>query len=510
MKARLLVPLLLTSLFANAVRITGQSTTQISTQERTKLSIITNRIRARLENARRTSGLPGIQIGFSYVEGSTPDGRPKIISGSFTAGISDSASGTLLVTTDRMPIGSVANTFLAALALQLVEKGQLNLDDKISRWLGSEPWFPQLPNGNDITLKMLLNQSSGIENHADNSNFQKQWLKSAGRNITRPELISYVLNKKPLFPAGTDYGYSETNYVLAGWIIEKVTGKSLADLITDSFIKPFKLSRTAPANNLSIDGVATGYLKNKPVIVDGKFTINPQWEWAGGTFVSTAEDLARWANLLYGGDVLSASAKNQMMNSLATGDGIIYGIGVVIARSKLGRTYGHDGEFPGYLSEVRYYTKHNVAISMLVNSQETAEASRFLASAVDDFAEVIINATPEPQVITVDYGRMRKLAEDWLSLIDQGKFNEAWDEVSTRLKVRMSKDDWEAMIRNSQRENGKLQTRKLLKVTSSTSSDRKLVAIQFETDFAKKPSATESIVLEREDDEWRITSYSIR
>ena len=509
MKARLVAPLLITSVFVYTSRIAGQSTNQISTPDRTKVSAIAARLRSRIESMRRSSRLPGIQVGFSYEDGVTPDGRPRVVSGSFTSGVLDLTTGTALTTTDRMPIGSVTNTFLAALALQLAGKGQLKFDDKISRWLGNEPWFAQLPNANDITLSMLLNQSSGIENHTTNSTFQKQWLKSAGRNIKREELIGYVLNKKPLFPAGTDYAYSETNYVLAGMIIEKVTGKPIIESITETFIKPHKLDRTAPANSVAIPAVATGYLKGKPVIVDGKFTINPQWEWAGGTFVSSAEDMARWANLLYGGQVLSESAKDEMINSMSTGEGIIYGLGVVIARSRWGRTYGHDGEFPGYLSEIRYYTKHKLAISMLVNSEETPESSRFLISAVDDFAEVIIQATTEPPTLTVDRDQLQKLAESWLSLIDGGEFDKAWEQVSDRLKTRLPKSMWENMIRNSQRENGKLKARKLGTITPSTFG-RKIVAIRFDTEFSKLPSATESIVLEFEDDQWRITTYSIR
>jgi D-alanyl-D-alanine carboxypeptidase len=509
MKARLFAPLLITSFFIYAIQIVGQSTNQISTQDRTKVSALVSRLRARVDSMRRASRLPGIQVGFCYVDGVTADGKPRVVSGSFASGELDSSTGAALTTTDRMPIGSVANTFLAALALQLVEKGQMKFDDKISRWLGSEPWFAELPNGNDITLSMLLNQSSGIENHATNSNFQKQWLKSAGRNIKREELISYVLNKKPLFPAGSDYAYSETNYVLAGMIIEKVTGKPLIDLITEAFIKPYKLDSTTPANGLVLPGVATGYLKGKPVIVDGKFTINPQWEWAGGTFVSTAEDMARWARLIYGGDVLSESARDRMVNSMTTGEGIIYGLGVVIARSKWGRTYGHDGEFPGYLSEIRYYTKHKLAISMLVNSEETPEASRFLISAVDDFAEIIIQANTEPETTVVDRAQLQKLTENWLGLVDAGEFDKAWEQVSDRLKMRLPKSMWDSMIRNSQRENGKLKARKLVSITSARSG-RKLVSVQFDTEFSKLPTATESIVLEFEDGEWRITNYSIR
>ncbi len=208
--------------------------------------------------------------------------------------------------------------------------------------------------------------------------------------------------------------------------------------------------------------------------------------------------------------MLSTKSKEEMINSMTTGEGIIYGLGVVIARSKWGRTYGHDGEFPGYLSEIRYYTKHKLAISLLINSEETPEASRVLTSAVDDFADVIIQATTAPPTVSIDREAVQKLAESWLSLIDGGDFDKAWDQMSERIKGRVPKDAWENLIRNYQRENGKVKSRKLITI-NTPGPDRKLVVVQFDTEFLKRASpATESVLLELEDGEWRITSYSIR
>src|SRR6185295_10812844 len=107
---------------------------------------------------------------------------------------------------------------------------------------------------------MLLNHSSGIENHVETNSFQKQILKSGSRNIKYEELIGFVLDKKPLFPAGQGYQYADTNYILAGMVIEKATGKSLYDLIEERILKPNKLERTIPANALSLPEVANGYL----------------------------------------------------------------------------------------------------------------------------------------------------------------------------------------------------------------------------------------------------------
>src|SRR6185295_5455483 len=113
----------------------------------------------------------------------------------------------------------------------------------------------------------------------------------------------------------------------------------------------------------TLPDVATGYVEQKPVIVDGKFTFNPQWEWAGGGFASTGEDLARWASALYGGDVLTAKSLEEMFSSTSSGEGTTYGLGAMVTRSKWGKAYGHDGEFPGYLSDMRYYPKYKIAVA---------------------------------------------------------------------------------------------------------------------------------------------------
>src|SRR6185295_10836716 len=107
-----------------------------------------------------------------------------------------------------------------------------------------------------------------------------------------------------------------------------------------------KLDRTIPSDSVSLSEVANGYVDGEPLIVNDKFKINPQWEWAGGGFASNAEDLARWASLLYGGAVLAPKSLKEMLTSTSTGEGSTYGLGSMVTRSKWGRTYGHDGEFP--------------------------------------------------------------------------------------------------------------------------------------------------------------------
>ena len=352
---------------------------------------------------------------------------------------------------------------------------------------------------------MLLNHSSGIENHVETESFQKQLLKSSSRNINHDELVAFILNKKPLFAAGSGYNYADTNYILAGMIIEKITSKPLYDSINERLLKPYKLDNTIPADSVTLPNVVTGYVEGKPVIVAGKFTLNPQWEWAGGGFASTAEDIARWGAQLYSGDVLTAASMEQMFSSTSTGEGAGYGLGTMITRSKWGRSYGHDGEFPGYLSDMRYYTKYNLAIAVMVNA-ETPGVDHFLATAVDDFAEVIINATSRSQQSESERVKVQKFAEDWLNLIYAGRFDESWSQLSKGLQRRYTKENWAEMMRSSLTGLGTLTSRKLrLNYSVGTAG---LVTLDFDVTFAKSPLKTETVVLDSSEGEWHVFSYA--
>lgn len=467
---------------------------------------ITKALQLKLDAAHRLDKFPGAQVGFAFFSGQTSAGLPQYFSGSVASGVADLKTNAPLKTTDRLLVASIGKTFVAALALLLTEEGKLNLNEKIEKWLGDESWFTKLPNAKDITLRMLLNHSSGMVNHVDLESFEKQLLKSGGRNIKYDELISYVLNKKPLFPAGSNYSYADTNYILVGMIIEKVSGKTLYESITERFLKPYKLERTIPSDSSTLPEMANGYFENKPMIVDGKFTINPQWEWAGGGFASTAEDLARWGGLLYSGGVLSPASMDEMFKSTTVGEGAGYGLGVMISRSKWGRSYGHDGESPGYLSDLRYYTKYKLAIAVMVNSDETPGVNHFLATAADDFAEVIINATSKPQLSQTEKVKLQKITEDWLDLIYAGRFDESWEQLSKGLQRRYAKEAWAELMRSSLAGLG-TPTSRTLRATYRPS-EAGLVVLEFEVRFSKSPLKTEKVVVDSSEGDWHVLSYT--
>ena len=472
---------------------------QIQKIDDEKFAEIVQKVQAKLNELHAAAKFPGATVGFVL-----PDNRFASVS----SGVSDLKTQAKLKPSDPLLAGSIGKTFVAATTLQLVGEGKLNLDEKIEKWLGSEVWFVRLPNAKDITLRMLLNHTSGIPNHVDDKNFQKELFRNSEKEIRFEELIAYILNKKPLFAAGKGFNYADTNYILVGMIVEKATGKTLYDEIIERILKPLKLNQTFPSNKSVLPQVANGYFQNKPIIINGKFIVNPQWEWAGGGFASTAEDLARWAQALYAGDVLRKNLLDEMLKGVKTEDGTDYGLGAEIARGKLGKSFGHDGEFPGYLSDMRYFPAQKIAVAVQVNSDENPETNKFIASAVEDFAQIIIGELSSRNLSGAEKLEIQKAAEDWLKLIDAGRFAESWDGISAELKAKYAKEKWQSALEPLLKKVGKFKSRKFKSIFST---DSETVAIDFEGSFTKLPSATETIILKREKDgKRRVASYSIK
>ncbi|HKY05930.1 MAG TPA: serine hydrolase [Blastocatellia bacterium] len=348
-------------------------------------------VQAKLDELRAGAEFPGATVGFAL-----PDGR----SASASTGLSDVENKLPLSPTDRMLAGSIGKTYVAAVLLQLVDEKRLTLDDKIGRWFGREPWFTRLPNASDITVRMLMNHTSGIPEHVVSPPFTAA-LKSSPDKVWKPEeLIAFVFDSKPLFPAGQGWSYADTNYIVVGMIIERITKKSLYGEVDRRILKPLKLERTIPSDRRTIPGLITGYSRpNSPfgfegrVIIDGKMIINPQMEWTGGGFASTAEDLARWAKALYEGRVMSKSSLAQMLQGVEakTGRGDKYGLGVQVRQSEFGVSYGHGGWFPGYLSEMEYFPEHRVAVAIQFNTDAGRTLKKGLRAYIADFARIIID-----------------------------------------------------------------------------------------------------------------------
>ncbi len=325
--------------------------------------------------------------------------------GSFglAVGYSDRSAKKLMRPDDRMLAGSTGKTFAAAVALQLVKEGKLGLDDKMEKHLGREEWFKRIPNAGDVTVRQLMNHTSGLVRYEFKDTFTNDLKKDPLREWTPEQRLAYLFDAEPPFAAGKGWEYSDTNYIVIGMIIEKITGKSFFDEAERRLLRPLKLKDTIPQKGLTMKGVVQGYAgANNPfgpkdeMISKGKFVINPQLEWTGGGYASTSEDLARWAKMMYEGKAFDASLLPQMLDGVPApmlGGDTKYGLGVIIRQTPAGVSYGHSGFFPGYMTDMMYFSEHKIAVAVQVNTSVGRDLGRPLGRVLSEIAEQIIRST---------------------------------------------------------------------------------------------------------------------
>lgn len=372
-------------------------------------------LQLKLDEWHKAGTFPGATLGVVLANGQ---------SFGLAVGFSDRETKTPMKPTDRMLAGSVGKTFAAATTLQLIKEGKIGLDDKIEKYLGREPWFSRLPNAKDIRVRQLMNHSSGLVRYEFKDQFTKDLTANPEKTWKPAELVAYLLDEKPPFAAGKGWDYSDTNYIVLGMIIEKVTGRKFYDEANRRLLKPLKLSDTMPQDGPRLKGVVQGYAgPNNPfggtdaMIVNGRFAINPQFEWTGGGYVSTAHDLARWARMMYEGRAFSPDLLPQVVEGVAApmlGRETRYGLGVIIRKTAIGTSYGHSGFFPGYMTDMMYFPEYKVAIAVQVNTSVGRSLGKPLGRVLVEMMEAIKTDYETRQVAQVYQGfaamRYKRLA----------------------------------------------------------------------------------------------------
>lgn len=335
----------------------------------TGTNVFKKELQAKLDEWHKAGKFPGATLGVVLANGE---------SFGLAVGYSDRDAKTPMRPADLMLAGSTGKTFAAVTALQLVKEGKIGLDDKVEKYLGAESWYSRLPNAKDITVRQLMNHTSGLVRYEFKDQFTKD-LTANPEKVWKPaELLAYLLDEKPPFAAGKGWDYSDTNYIVLGMIIEKVTGRRFYDEAKKRVIKPLKLTNTIPQDGLRLKGVIQGYAgANNPfggkdeMISNGKFAINPQFEWTGGGWATTSEDLARWAKMMYEGKAFDQTLLPQMLDGVAApmlGRETKYGLGVIIRKTSAGTSYGHSGFFPGYMTDMMYFPEQGIAVAVQVNT----------------------------------------------------------------------------------------------------------------------------------------------
>ncbi len=249
-------------------------------------------------------------------------------------------------------VGSITKTFVATVALQLVGEGRLRLDDTVEAWLPGA-----VPNGDRITVRQLLNHTSGLYDFKRTLPMppDPEFMDNRWRTWTAAEQVRRAVANPPSFdPPGSDYAYSNTGYLLLGQIVEEVTGRSYGEEIERRVIRPLRLRDTSlPGTSPRIRGPHPhGYV---PIEQDGRTRLvdytemNPSVMGAGGEITSTTRDLNRFIAALLGGRLLPGHLLDEMKTPGVGGRK--YGLGLAWQDTSCGvRVYGNDGDALAYQS----------------------------------------------------------------------------------------------------------------------------------------------------------------
>lgn len=352
-------------------------------------ALLSGALQRRMNALERNSPVPGFTAAFVLRDGTW---------GAAATGYSDPRRRIPLPADARMLTGSIGKTYVAAILLQLIAEGAARLDDPLSRYLGQEAWYSRLPGGAHITLRNLLNHTSGLRDHVYDPRFERE-IRRNSRRIWRPqELVAYDLGQAPLAPAGAAFHYADTNYILLGMVIEKITGRPYYAQLRQRILQRFSLTGTRPSDRAHLTGLVDGYTSptnpyGLPVHVArrGAVALDPQVEWTGGGLMSDAVDTARWGHDLYGGRFLPPAQLAAMLTALAPGRvQPWYGLGVTIWRTPLGTAYGHTGEFPGFLSVLQYFPSHGLSIALLFNTDDEQRLQGRPLAYSHELAELIV------------------------------------------------------------------------------------------------------------------------
>src|SRR5688572_21944818 len=362
----------------------------------TGTNVLKKELQLKLDEWHKAGKFPGATFGIVLADGE---------SFGLAVGYSDRDAKTSMKPTDRMPAGSTGKTFAAAMAMQLIKEGRISLDDKIEKYLGKETWFARLPNARDVTIRQLMNHTSGLVRYEFKKEFTDFLTANPYKVWTPEDRLAYLFDEKPPFEAGKGWDYSDTNYIVLGMIIERVTGKKFYDEAYKRFVKKFKLKDTIAQDGPELEGVVQGYAgANNPfggkdkMIENGKFIVNPQLEWTGGGWASTGQDLARWAKLMYEGKAFDPSMVPVMLDGVPAklGRDTKYGLGVIIRPTQAGTAYGHSGFFPGYMTDMMYFPEQKFAVAVQVNTSVPQNLGKPLGRVLAEMAEVIKAAQAPP------------------------------------------------------------------------------------------------------------------
>jgi CubicO group peptidase (beta-lactamase class C family) len=324
------------------------------------------RLDAQLDALRDRLGIPGVSATIIFRDGTTWTG---------TSGLADVAKGVEVTDDTAFAIGSVSKTYTAALILALARQNRLDLDAPAADYIVPRPLDPR------ITVRMLLNHTSGLDDYFLHASIDKALQAQPATPWSVKRTLNFV--SKPYFAPGTNWHYSNTNYLYLGLIAEGITGRPLGVALHDAFFGPLGLDatwyqaaeepRTATTHGYRLPGTSP---TAKPIdLSDGTsimpFTSVVTASGGAGSIAATSPDAARWARMLYTGEVLGADMTALMLDGVEATAGysprVPYGLGVQSFSIDGRPTVGHSGRLLGFRAAVRHLPGEGTTIAVLTN-----------------------------------------------------------------------------------------------------------------------------------------------
>ncbi|MFD9327611.1 serine hydrolase domain-containing protein [Streptomyces sp. NPDC060065] len=332
---------------------------------------LTARLDKAIEDVRQEAGIPGVVVGLWM------PGKGNYVR---ATGVADKATGEPMTTGPFFRIGSETKTFTVTALLKLLDDHRIRLDDPISKYIHG------VPGGRRITLRHLAEMRSGLFPYSADPGFVQDLLSDPGRSFTPQELLAYGYKHKNTFKPGAQFQYSNSNYVLLGLVIEKVSGHRFVDFLDREVLRPAHLHDTLfPEGAEFPDPHPRGYT-NQTLSgeVEDSTDWNPSWGWSAGAMISDLHDLRRWARIVATGTLLSPETQKERLKTLPTGyPGTSYGLGILNSDGWI----GHNGSIPGYESVTVYLPSKKATLVILINTDithEGAEPSSLLGRAITE------------------------------------------------------------------------------------------------------------------------------
>ncbi|WP_343630806.1 serine hydrolase domain-containing protein [Roseateles sp.] len=269
--------------------------------------------------------------------------------------------GVPIATDMRFRIGSVTKQFASATLLKLIDQGRAKLDDPLSKYL------PDYPKGEGITLRQLLNHTSGVKSYTGIRGYMHNPIR---RDLDTKALIAEFKDLPVDFPPGERFAYNNSGYVLVGAVIEAITGKTWHQAVQELVLAPAGLQQVVyPGEQRLVPRMVEGYSVDREtgaVTTAGLLSMTqPQ---AAGALVSDAQDLWRWNRALHGGKLLSPALYQQMITPEGAAKEAGYGYGITVGTLRGEPKLEHGGGIHGFVSGLTYLPQSGVSVVLLRNT----------------------------------------------------------------------------------------------------------------------------------------------